>query len=297
MGDYLLLPMVVRYFILMLASISILATAICAFPVQAHVGISEEIEVVTGKLRDDPDAPELYLLRGDLHRINGHWSEAIADFNKVQQLDRDSALADLGMGRTWFDSGQYRKALKHLDRALVRLPDNVRALATRARTFRLLGKPLAAAADYARSIDTFKAPDNPLPEYYFERARALEAAGAKYIDAAILTLDAGTGRLGDIRILEDYATELERKRGDYTAALRRLDRIIEQSARKESLLVRRADILLEAGQPAQAEADYAAARVAIDALPAQRRHSRSMQQLRTDIDRRMPALQQTGGSE
>ena len=84
-----------------LASMSMLAIVICACPVQAHVGISEEIEAVTGQLRNDPDALELYLLRGDLHRINGHWSEAIADFTRVLQLDRHNTAAELGMGRTW----------------------------------------------------------------------------------------------------------------------------------------------------------------------------------------------------
>ena len=286
-----LIPALAQRCISRLVCSAMLAAAICAFPVQAHIGISEEIEAVTVRLQDDPDAPELYLLRGDLHRINGHWSEAIADFSKAQQLDRGNALADLGMGRTWLDRGQYRKALKYLDRALVLQADNVRALATRARALRLTGKPLAAAADYARAIETFKYPNTPLPEYYFECARALEAAGADYIDAAIEILDAGTGRLGKLRILEDYAIELERMRGNYPAALQRLDGIIARSARKESLLVRRADIQLQAGQPAQAEADIAAARAALDALPAQRRHSRAMQQLRADIDRRLPGAE------
>ena len=274
-----------------------LATAICAFPVLAHVGISEEIEAVTGQLREDPDAPELYLLRGDLHRIHGHWSEAITDFTKVQQLDRHNAAAELGIGRTWLDQGQYKKALKHLDRALARQPDNVRALIIRARAFRQLGEPLAAAADYARAIDTFKDPDHPLPEYYFERARAFEAAGSSYFGAAVQTLDLGTGRLGNIRIFEDYAIELERKQGNYSAALLRLDHLVDHTARKESLLIKRGEILMEAGKPAEAEADFAAARTTIDALPAGRRHSRAMKQLRTDIDSRMHSLKYHGGSE
>jgi len=290
-------PVVVRRVIFRLVGSFILATAICPFPTQAHIGISEEIEEITAQLRDDPDAPELYLLRGDLHRLNGHWSEAIADFHMAQKLDRIDAAAELGMGRTWLDQGSYKKALKHLDRALVQEPDNVRALAARAKTFRLLGNPLAAAADYKRAIDTFTDPDNPLPEYYFEAARAFETAGTTYIGAALQTLDAGTGRLGNIRILEDYAIELECKRNNYPAALLRLDRIIAQSARKESLLARRAEILLAAGQPAEAEADFAAALEAIDDLPAQRRHTHVMKKLRSDIDSHMHSLKHPGVSE
>ncbi len=261
-----LFPVNARRFFFGLVAVPVLVCTLCAFPVLAHVGISEEIEAVTAQLEDEPEAPELYLLRGDLHRINGHWPEAIADFNKVLQLDRDNALAELGLGRTWLDRGQFRKALRHLDRALAREPGNVRALVSRARVYRRSGRPLEAAADYQRAIATFTAPANPIPEYYFERARALEAAGADYIGAAIATLDAGITRLGKLRIFEDYAIELERRRGNYGVARQRLDRIIERSARKEALLLRRGEILLEAGEPAAAAADFAAARAAIDAL-------------------------------
>ena len=292
-----LLPSIVQRFIFWLLSCLILAAASCVFPVQAHLGVSEEIVEVTVRIADDPDAPELYLLRGDLHRINGHWSEAVADFNKVQQLDRDNAAAELGLGRTWLDRGQYKKAVKHLNRALTRQPDNVRSLVTRAKAFRLLGEPLNAARDYKQAISTFNDPGKPLPEYYFECARAYESAGASYLDAALQILDAGINRLGNIRILEDYAVDLERMRSNYQAALLRLDRIIDQSTRKESLLIKRGDILLEAGQPAQAEADFAAARDAIDALPAQRRHNRAMKQMRSAIDGRMHSLKHAGDGE
>ena len=288
---------VVRRPIFRLVGLLILTTAICPVPVQAHIGISEEIEAVTAQIQDDPEAPELYLLRGDLHRIKGHWSEAIADFQKVQQLDPDNVAADLGMGRTLLEQGLYKRAIKHLERALAQQPDNVRGLVARAKALRLNGKPLAAAADYNRAIHTFQEPDKPLPEYYFERARAFEAAGANYFSAAIQTLDAGMSRLGNIRILEDYAIELERKRKNYNAALLRLNRIIDRPVRKEALLTKRGEILMEADQPAEAEADFAAAREAIDALPAQRRNTRTMKQLRKDIDSRMHSLKHDGGRE
>jgi predicted Zn-dependent protease len=290
-----LFPVVVRRFIVGLIGSFILAPATLPFAVQAHTGISEDIEEVSGRIQDDPEAPELYLLRGELHRINGHWSEAIADFRKVQQIDPGNAAADLGMGRTYLDQGLYSKAINHLDRTLAKQPGNVRGLVTRAKALRLLGEPLAAAEDYKRAIDSFQEPQKPIPGYYFERARAFEAAGLDYIGAALQTLDAGISRLGNIWILEDYATDLERKRHNYHAALLRLDRMIDRSARKEALLMRRGAILMEADRPAEAEANFAAARDAIDALPPQRRQTRSMKQLQTDIDSQTHYLKQQGG--
>jgi len=285
-----------RYIFSLIAAL-MLAIAIRPFPVQAHAGISEEIEEVTDRIQADPQAPELYLLRGELHRINGHWSEANADFNKVQQLDPGNIEAELGMGRVCLDQGLYEKSIEHLDRTLARQPDKVRGLVTRARVFSLVGKPLAAAADYKRAIQSFQEPNKPLPEYYFQQARAFEAAGVDYYDAALQALDAGISRLGNIRILEDAAIELERKRGNYAAALLRLDRIIHRSARKEALLMKRGEILVEAGRSAEAEADFVAAREAIDRLPPQRRNTRAVKLLRADIDSRSHSLEHRSGRE
>jgi predicted Zn-dependent protease len=291
-------PARVRGRLYRLASLLLLAIVILPFPVLAHIGISEEIEEVTGQLQDDPDAPELYLLRGDLQRLHGHWSEAIADFRTARQLDPgDNVAADLGMGRTYLDQGLYKKALKHLDRALAGQPDNIRGLDARARTFTLLGKPLAAAADYQRAIDSFLSPKKPLPGYYFERARAFEAAGVEYFSAALQTLDAGISMLGDLRVLEDYSIELERKRGNYDAALQRLDRVINRSARKEALLMKRGEILIEAGRTLEAEDNFTAARDAIHALPQHRRHSRAVKQMQTDINRHIHSPDHHGGGQ
>jgi len=291
-----LFPVVVRQYIFGLVGSLMLVSAIpFSAPVQAHIGISEDIEEVNERIKDDPEALELYLLRGDLYRINGHWSESIADFHKVQQFDPGNAAADRGIGRAYLEQGLYRKAIKHLNRALAKEPNNVRGLVTRAKTYRLLGEPLSAAADYERAINSFQDPQKPIPEYYFERARSFEAAGIDYIGAALQTLDGGISRLGNLWILQDYAIELERKRHNYDVALQRLDRMIDRSVRKEALLMRRGEILMEADRTAEAEANFAAARDAIDALPPQRRQTRSMKQLHTDIDSRMRSLKQRGG--
>jgi tetratricopeptide (TPR) repeat protein len=296
MADNLFHAMVRRY-IFGLVGLLILAAAIGPVPIQAHIGISGQIEKVTTRIQNDPKAPELYLRRGDLHRINGHWTEAMEDFYKARQLEPDNAAAELGMGRTAFDQGLYNRAIEHLNRALTRQPANVRGLVTRAKAHLKIGEPLAAAADYNRAIDTFNEPDKPLPEYYFEGARAFEAAGVDYTGAAIQLLDDGTSRLGNVWVLEDYAIELERKRQNQDAALLRLDRVIGRSARKEALLMRRGEILLEADRPAAAEADFAAAREAIDALPARHRGSQAMKRLLADMESRMPAVKYRHGEE
>jgi len=81
-----LLPAVVMRLIFGMVGVLILATSIQPSPVQAHVGKSEEIEEVNGRIQDNPGVPELYLLRRSVHRISGHWAEAIADFLVMQRI-------------------------------------------------------------------------------------------------------------------------------------------------------------------------------------------------------------------
>ena len=275
----------------------VLSSLVCAFnsvSLFAHSDIPEQIAQVTREIEADPHNVDLYLQRGELYRMEQHWRAALADFDEVQQLDPGNVQAELGRGNTWLDRGDYPRALESLNRAVSMEPGYVRARLARAKAWQLSGEPLAAASEYARVIELFVEPDDPLPKYYYERARALPDAGAEHIDAALQTLDDGCTRLGNIRVLMDYAIELERNRGNHVAALRRLDRIIDQSTRKESLLLLRGDILRDGGMNSQAEQAYAAALAAIDALPTRHRNSRMMIDLRKEIESRTLLPDQTG---
>jgi predicted Zn-dependent protease len=122
---------------------------------------------------------------------------------------------------------------------------------------------------------------------YLERARALEAAGGLYVDEAIDGLEEGLQLLGPIITLELYAVELETKRKNYHAALQRMDRIIKRSVRKDAYLVKRSEILMQAGQPEKARQDLQSAQDAIERLPNSRRKSRAVMQIETRIHQEM----------
>lgn len=275
----------------------IIAIILQPVSVQAHMGVVEEIEKVNLQIQKKPNDSALYLLRGNLHRLYGHWQESITDYNQAKLLKPNDSAVDLGIGITYLDQGQFKKSIQMLSPVIKQQPFNIRALVSRAKAFRKDGKPLSSAEDYARVISAFNTQKKPLPEYYFERAKALEAAGANTIVLAIQTLDAGVERLGMLRIFEDYAVELERKRGHYDEALTRLNALISRSVRIESLLLKRGNILLEANRPNAAKADYIAAGEAIDKLPEQRRFSRSMNHLRTKINNRLAPFKQLDNQE
>jgi tetratricopeptide (TPR) repeat protein len=237
---------------------------------------------------------DLYLQRGEMYRMEQHWREALADFDRAQLLDPDNVQAERGRGNTWLDRGDYPRALDYLNRAIASQPGFVRARLARAKAWQMSGEPLAAASEYQQVIGLFVEPADPLPEYYYEHARALQDAGPEYIDAALQTLDEGCARLGNIRVLMDYAIELERSRGNHAAALHRLNRIIDQSPRKESLLLMRGDLLRASGMNRQAEQAYTEALAAIDALPTRHRNSRMMVNLRSEIESRTLSPDQIG---
>ncbi len=260
-----------------------------AGPVQAHPGLSQEISRLSLQIDKKPESVQLYLLRADLQRRNQHWDEAHADLLKADSFrveldDTEKAMVDLGRGLVFMGQQRPVQALPYLNRAIAVRPDDVRARVARAKVFLALDKPLSAASDFQVAIK-----HKPLPDYYFQQAKALDIAGD--IGAAIQALDSGIKTLGNLRILADYAIELERKRQHYQAALSRLDKIIGRSPRKDSLLLKRGDILFESGDYHEAVASYEAAEAAIAALPLARRQTVFISRMQADIQHRKLVLQ------
>jgi tetratricopeptide (TPR) repeat protein len=256
-----------------------------------HAGLHEEIDRLSELIRDNPDDAQLYLQRGDAFRVHGDLDAARADYRAALKQGADAGLAETGLGRACAAQGRYKDALRHLDRALSHRPGDVRALVTRASILRVTGKPLAAAADYTRAIRQFIPPRKPLPEYYLERARSYEAAGVPHLEQALSGLEDGIAVFGPVPTLVLYAIDLEARLGRNAAALARLDGMLAHAQRKESLLVKRADILLQANRFAEARDDLLAAEAAIAELSPQRRQTRLVKSLEADIRARMATLE------
>jgi len=92
----------------------------------------------------------------------------------------------------------------------------------------------------------------PTPEYYLERAKALEAVGETHIGEALRGIDEGIDKLGPLVTLQLYAIDLEVNRQHFNAALERLD-VIAPWLRPERHLQRRGEVLLRAGRVEEAQ--------------------------------------------
>jgi tetratricopeptide (TPR) repeat protein len=247
-------------------------------PTWSHPAIDTQIQDLTAKIDASPTDANLYLRRGELHRIHRDWPKAEADYKTSLKLDPQLTIADYCLGRLKLESGNPAEAQIYLDRYLKQRPTDPEALAARARVLNALGKYVEAAKDFTGAIDNARN-DSPRPEYFLERARALEAAGPSHIAEALTGLDDGVERLGEVITLQLYAVELELARANYEGALERLDLIAARSVRQEPWLVRKATILEAAGREEDARAAYEQTLASINSLPSSRRSNRAVTRL------------------
>jgi tetratricopeptide (TPR) repeat protein len=243
----------------------------------AHPEIDWQIRELTKRLAEDPGNTELLLRRGELHRVHADPVAAEADFRLARTVDPELHVVDYHLARLRLDAGRPAEAETLLSRLLERLPDHAPSLVERARARDALGRPLEAAADWERAIAV---DPRSGPDHYLGLASALLAAGPEHRPRAIERLDQGLARLGEPVSLALRAIEIELEAGRTDAAVARIEKIAARSARKEPWLVRRAEILEQAGRRADARASYAQALQAIDALPPFRRTTPAVGRLR-----------------
>jgi predicted Zn-dependent protease len=251
------------------------STSPCAL---AHPGIDEQIAHVTSLIEERPREANLFLRRGELHRIHRDWKKAEADLLKARELDPELAAVDLCIGKLKLEEGKPADSKAALDLYIAKRPHDADAQAYRGRALTKLGKYVEAAESFSLAVANMPN-DRPRPEYYFERAQALEAAGISHLDEALRGLDEGMRRLGDPVVLQDYAIELELKGRRYDAALARLDQLAARSQRKETWLIRRGEILEVAGRYDEARSAYQGSLKAIEILPPSRRRNRAVERL------------------
>ena len=237
-----------------------------ACPALAHEDLVARILALDVRIANDPADATLHLDRGELHRIHRDRDAALADYDHALALDPGLVLVDLCVGRMDLETGRPAEAIEALNRYATNRPGDARALVFRGRARMALDDPLLAAADFALAIALHGEQDVP-PELYLSHARALQAAGGVHLAEALHGLEQGLERLGRPVTLELMALDLERATGRFESALARLDRLATTAHRPEPWLVRKGEVLEQAGRPAAARRAYEAAGEALEALP------------------------------
>jgi tetratricopeptide (TPR) repeat protein len=251
----------------------------------AHEDLELQIARLSEQIRREPERAILYYRRGELRRMHEEWTGAREDLERAAALDPELAVADLALGRLWNQAGDPRRARTALDRFLKRSPDHGEALLERARARAALGDRDGALDDYGRGIPLL---EQPRPENYIERAELLRAG--KRPDEAIRALEEGIRKLGPALPLQLALLDLELDAARFDAALARVDEIARASERKDLWLVRRGEILRQAGRAAEAAEAFRAALASIDALPAARRRTKFTKDLENRVRAELEAL-------
>ncbi len=241
--------------------------------VAAHDGLHEQILAVTEQIEKDPANAALYLKRAELYRLHAEWKNSENDFARVEKLDSNLTIVNLGRGRLWFDSGQFAKAKRALEKFLGSEPQSFEGVLTMARVQAKLRQSSAAVKYFSEAIRL--APQDSA-EIYLERAEASIAANRP--TEALNGLDEGLKKFPNLVTLASAAIDLEVRRRNYTAALERLDRLTATMERKETFLVRRGEILLRAKRPCEARRSLIEARTGFRSYSSFRRSVRAVKE-------------------
>ena len=253
---------------------------VCSSPATAHQDLTDQIQAVTEQITLNPNDVELYLKRGELSRRHRDWNAALHDYEIAARLAPGFSGVDLALGRMWFDAGRPKSAERALDAFLVKNPEHANALALHGRVLGQLGQGCAAARDFSHAIELLA---TPVPDFYLDRARALASCGKEHLDQAIKGLESGMKKMGFLVPLQTLAIDLELSRQHYDAALIRLEQIERRSIRKEKWLLRKGEILIQAGRSDESLEAFRLALAAIQALPERHRTTKGTMDLETRL--------------
>lgn len=240
--------------------------------VAAHGDLDEQIEAVALQIMQQPGSAVLYLKRADLHRFHGDPVAAAADYDVAAGLDPALSAVHLGRGQLHVAEGRFAAAREALDLFLSENPHHAQGYLLRARAKALENKHLPAAEDFARAIQLSATPE---PEHFLGQAKSLAAAGPEHVTAALVALENGISKLGNVVTLGLQAVEVEVQLGRYDEALARLEKMKKAGVRQEFWLERQGDVLRLAKRHAEAEAFYLAALQALQLQPPRIRNTQS----------------------
>jgi tetratricopeptide (TPR) repeat protein len=253
-----------------------------------HGDLHERIAAVTEQIKADSLNGELFQKRGMLYVQHDEFAEAMADFRQALTLDADLLPSYLGMAQVYLHDQQVDSGLIAVNVFLSNFPTNPGALQTRVSLYQLGGRHNLAVADLRFLIDS--APDSR-PEHHIDLARAILLADSNDRASAIEALLTGLEHFGFVISLYEELVAMSLAADDFDSALGYIDEVIEALDRKETWLVRKAEVLATCGRHAEALESYQVAADAIAQLPPYIRNTYSVLTIQNHIETGMTALQ------
>ena len=248
--------------------------------VLGHGDTHEQIEALTDVLKQNPDHVASLLERADLYRRHRQFNEALIDLDRVRLLSPTNNAAYYLTGLTLLEQGEFNKAETVLQDFLSRSPRSPRGQLALARVFTHQQRHLNAAQAYELAVDYQVTPS---PDLYLARAQAYMNAGEAYLAQALEGLEEGITLIGPLITFRRLAIAIEIEQGKFHNALVRVNGILQDVDRKETWLVKKAQILTAMGRNEEAHQQFLLAERAIERLPERPRTSPAIRTLRQTI--------------
>jgi predicted Zn-dependent protease len=248
----------------------------------AHGSLHSQIQDLTTTMRREGKSAPLLVQRGRLQMEHGDNKSATKDFLSAVKLNPGERSAYYYLAEQAFNQNKLPDARRYAEKFLAMLKGEPGAIV---RGQSLYGQILLAQGQYRAAAASFRiAVDQaaePSPEHYLHLADAQGKAGAT--GDALASLDEGMQKLGMLTVLQNKAISLNIDSKAWDEALKRLDALIMQGQGLPELYLRKARILVTAGRQATAREAVQEGVASLDQIPAARRETPAMKQLRTEL--------------
>ena len=196
-----------------------------------------------------PDAPEVYIARGDCYLDAGALALAIDEYSYAVELDGERLEAWRKLAECEMRRGQWEAAAEALTEAAELEPED-------ASLWQRLGDVWLAAGEHGRAIGAFEAgmeEDDSLPGLYLGRARASLAMDLLEDAAEDVTHLERIDPSGSALLLR---AQLQLQEGQPERAVASLGKLLDRQPAHVEAMRLRGDAQWELGDIAAAEADY-----------------------------------------
>ncbi len=250
-----------------------------------HGEVPPRIRNATREIQKDPSNAKLYRHRGSLYRRYQKWDDALSDYQQVARLQPDLPGTILPRAEILTQLKRYEEAENVLAPYLQAHPDNLQALRLHARLLSVRGRFNEMDAVYTRILADLR---HPTADFYIEWIDTLMDTGPEQFPRALKHLDTALARLGPVPSLQLKALRIEEARANYDAALGWLDKLLASSTHPETWLVRKGQLLKQAGRSDDATTAYREALDAWEQRPAWAQETHQAKELYLSIKQELP---------
>ncbi len=239
----------------------------------SHPSTLSRLEELNHLISEDPESPDYYLQRGELHRRHDRFQKALRDFKKAQVLDPDLVISDYYLARLLLDMDKPKQAWERIRTYVQKVPTDPNGFLVKARIAIARDKLDLSEISYSRVIALMP---RPTPDIYIDRARVQMKQGQMGLIKADEGIDEAIKALGPLVSLIELCIEIQMAQKAFISAIDCIDRLPSKIADQPKWLARKGELFVLAKSPEKARTAFEGALMSLKSLPVNRRSTRAM---------------------